>query len=387
MMNTVQEAVKMGKACCLPALIVILFACGGPAPQEPTTPPLPEQTDPQPEAPTPDSSDQSAPTDHSDQPEPAHETFMHRAMGTQFEFTLYAREGDTSTGDLAAIAEQAFAAVDALEGRISRYQPTSQLTYLNNHAAEKAVRVAPDIRDLLVFVKKMYEETDGAFDPTVGPLIKLWGFYKGEGRLPTQDELDKALASVGMDKVAINADERTAEFLVDGMMLDFGGIGKGLALDKAAQVLRNYGVTRGILHVGTSTVLAIGAPPGESGWTVRIRDPYNNERYIDEVILKDESLSTSGSYEKFFELDGKEYCHIFDPRTGNPVQGTLSVTAIAKDGTTSDALSTSFFVMGEDKARDYCQQHPEVRAVFVPIPVDSEPEARRIEFPAQEEQP
>jgi thiamine biosynthesis lipoprotein len=313
-------------------------------------------------------------------------TVTHAAMGTEFSFTLYAREGDTGTDAVVQIAEEAFGAIDALEARISRWRPDSQTSYLNNRAAKEAVRVAPDIRDLIVYAEQVYEESGGAFDPTVGPLIQLWGFYKGEGRLPTDDELGEALSKVGMDKVVVDESERTVRFKMDGIMLDFGGIGKGLALDRAAQALRDYGVTSAVLHAGTSSVVAIGAPPGEAGWTVRIRNPYNQEEYIDEVVLRDESLSTSGSYEKFFELDGKKYCHIFDPRTGRPVEGILSATVLAETGTMTDALSTAFFVMGEDTVRDYCGDHPEIRAVIVPMPDDDKPEPRRINFAAGKEQ-
>jgi thiamine biosynthesis lipoprotein len=312
------------------------------------------------------------------------ETVTHEAMGTELEFTLYAREGDEGTGEILQIADQAFQAVDDLEQRVSRWNPKSQTSYINNHAAEEPVRVAPDILDMILFAQNVHGESGGAFDPTVGPLIELWGFYRGEGRLPTEAELSAALDNVGFDKVKVDEDEWTVAFSQEGVRLDFGGIAKGLALDLAAQVLSDNGVTSGVLHAGTSTVLTIGAPPGESGWTVRIRDPYNEMEYIDEVILHNESLSTSGSYEKFFKLDGKEYCHIFDPRTGKPVEGMLSATAIAPNGTSSDALSTAFFVMGADETRDYCRAHPEVRAILVEASESGEPEPLRINFAEKE---
>lgn len=317
------------------------------------------------------------------QPGPIAGTFTHAAMGTEFSFTLYSRPGDDGTSAIAQIADEAFAAIDALESRLSSWIPTSQTSYLNNRAAHESVRVAPDIRDLLVYVKEVHTETQGAFDVTVGPLIEAWGFYKGEGRLPTDDELEDILSLVGMDKVEVDAKGRTVRFAAEGVRLDFGGIGKGLALDHAAEVLGGYGVTSAVLHAGTSTVLAIGTPPNESGWTVRVRDPYNNDRYIDQVILKDESLSTSGSYERFFELDGKKYCHIFDPRTGEPVEGILSATVVAKTGTESDALSTALFVLGVEGAREYCQAHAETRVIMAPASEDGEPQGIRINFPDQ----
>lgn len=318
---------------------------------------------------------------------PVSATYTHPAMGTEFSFTLYSREGDEGTDAIQQIADEAFRAVDALEDRVSRFRPDSQTTYLNNHAAKEPVRVAPDIRDLLVFSRRVYDETGGAFDVTVGPLIELWGFYKGEGRLPADAELQAALSAVGMDKVRVAEKDRTVRFTEKGVQVDFGGVAKGLALDHAAQVLMDYGVTSALLHAGTSTVVAIGTPPGEPGWKVRIRNPYNKVEYVDEVVLSDESLSTSGNYEKFFELNGKKYCHIFDPRTGKPVEGMLSATVIAPAGMESDALSTAFFVMGEERCRAYCEAHPGIRAILVPLTDDGKAAARRISFPAEKEQP
>lgn len=323
----------------------------------------------------------------SEAPAPLFEVVKHEAMSTEFAFTIYARPGDTSTSDILHIAEEAFRAVDDLEARISRWRPDSQTTYINNHAAEGPVRAAPDIIDLLLCAKKAHADSGGAFDVTVGPLIKLWGFYKGEENVPPEAEVRQALGRVGLDKVKVDRETCTVSFTQDGLLLDFGGIAKGLALDQAAEVLMSQGITCAVLHGGTSTVVAIGAPPNEKGWKVRIRDPYNTNEYIDEVLLRDESLSTSGSYEKFFEMDGKKYCHIFDPRTGRPVEGMLSATAIAPTGKESDALSTSFFVMGVERTFEYCRARPQVRAILIPDPGGGELRPVRIGFSAREESP
>lgn len=310
-----------------------------------------------------------------------HQTLHYQAMATDFEFTLYAEPRAKSTTEVVRIADLAMQAVRDLEEQISQWKPQSQATYINRHAGVEPVRVSFEVFNLLQTCKTVYQETGGAFDVSVGPLLKLWGFYKGEGHLPSPDELRETVEHVGLDKVLLDEAERTVSFSVPGMHLDFGGIGKGLALDAAAEVIRNYGVSSAILHAGTSTVLAIGAPPGTFGWTVRIRNPYNTTEYIDEVCLKDESLSTSASYEKWFELDGKKYCHIVDPRTGLPVEGMISATAIVSSGTLSDALSTAFFVMGAEETQKYCNEHPGVRAILVPHS-GSELKPRRIGFDA-----
>jgi len=313
------------------------------------------------------------------------ETVRREAMSTEFVFTLLADPEEFDPEDVLGIIEMAFKEVRELEARVSRWIPHSQTSYINNRAAAGPVKVAGDIVDLLQYAKDVSAETGGAFDVTVGPLIELWGFYREEGKIPADPDLAGALAKVGMDKVVLDRPERTVAFTDEGVRLDFGGIGKGLALDVAVQVLRNYGITAAVLHAGTSTVAAIGNPPGEPGWTVRIRNPYNKEDRIEEILISDEFLSTSGSYEKFFELQGKEYCHIFDPRTGRPVEGMLSATAIAPSGMQSDALSTAFFVLGPEKTAAYCRAHPEVRAIVVPVADPDKLAPKRINFPTKKE--
>ncbi len=297
------------------------------------------------------------------------ETFTHGAMGTEFAFTIFTRPGDKDTGEIRKIADEAFAVVDDLDSRISVWRPDSQVTYINDHAATGPVKAAPDVIDLLSYCKQVHAETGGAFDVTVGPLVNLWGFYRSESadrRLPSEQELADARAKVGMDKVEIDRNERTISFSQEGVRLDFGGIGKGLALDRALGVLKRHGVKAAALSAGTSSIVVLGAPPHEGAWKVRIRNPYNDQKSLDEVFLRDQALSTSGSYEKFFELNGKKYCHIFDPHTGRPVEGMLSVTVIGPSGMETDALGTAFFVLGPEKVRRYCEVHPGLQVILLP---------------------
>lgn len=361
--------------CVVIAAALPYLGCSGP-----DAPPSAPPEDPPPVTVMDPPREEPDPTDAEGEPR-LRQTMRYEAMNAEFEFTLYTEPGAKSTDEIMRIADEAFQAVVELEERISRWRPQSQVSRVNNQAGGDPVQVARELVDLILLSKQAHADTDGAFDITVGPLIKLWGFYKGEGHLPSPEELEPALALVGLDKVRVDPDERMVALEREGMMIDLGGIGKGLALDYAAEVMRRYGVSSALLHAGTSTVLAIGAPPDAPGWTVRVRDPYNKEGVVDEVLLNDEALSTSAGYEKWFELDGKKYCHIFDPRTGMPVEGMVSTTAVAPTGALSDALSTAFFVMGVERTEQYCREHPEVRAVLVP---ESEGplESRRIGFGA-----
>jgi FAD:protein FMN transferase len=289
----------------------------------------------------------------------------HNAMGTIFSFILYGADSSADPEALRDAARQAFDAIDALEGRISTWRSGTETALINARAAERPVRAGASIFNLLLTAKKLYRETDGAFDPAVGPILDLWGFYRKEGHLPDQAEIDAARARAGLDKVILDIDEQTVRFKTAGMRLDFGGIGKGLALDMAAGMLREAGITRALLHGGTSTVVAIGTPPGTEGWKVTLESGGAVKTESGGmVLLCDESLSTSASSRKFFELEGKKYGHIIDPRTGWPAEGVQSVSVIAPRGMHSDALSTAFFVMGPEKARAYCQAHPGVRAIM-----------------------
>lgn len=295
----------------------------------------------------------------------------HAAMGTEFVFTIFARPGDTGTEAVAEIAGEAFQAIDDLERRISSWLPDSQTTYINNHAAERPVRAGPDLVQLIQIAKGIHEKTGGAFDCTVGPLTRLYGFYDGVGRIPSDEELEQVRPLIGMDKVRVDEEAGTVAFDSGGIRLDFGGIGKGFALDLAVEILRRRGVQHALLHAGTSTVFAL----GDSGWKVRIRHPYNDREPIASVVLGNESLSTSGCYGELLEVEAAQICNVIDPRTALPVKETLSATAIAATATETDALSTAFLVLGAEGTRRYCEENPGVRAIIVPAANSTEPSA------------
>ena len=313
------------------------------------------------------------------------EKFTHQAMSTEFEFTLYVPKGSPLAGNLPYIADEAFAAVDDLETRLSNWRPSSQVSAINASAGKEPTRAAADIVDLILYSKEVWRQSDGAFDVTVGPLLKLYGMYRKQGKAPTADELAQAKAKVGMDKVTINHAEGTVFLQKAGMLLDFGGIGKGLALDEAAESLKKNGITIALLNGGTSSILAMGAPPNEKGWTVNIRHPYRDSDTIDHVMIADEALSTSGCYGAQLEAGGKPICHIVDPRNGLPITGMLTAAVIIKSndrpGTMSDALTKPIMINGPEWTRRYCKAHPGVSAIVVPVPQAGEPKPEHINVP------
>lgn len=293
-------------------------------------------------------------------------TVAHNAMGTTFHITLIGKRGEDSPSSLARIANEAFIAIDALESRISRWRTDSQTSRINKYAFEKPVRITHDVAAFLLNAQRISTETGGAFDCTVGPLIELWRAAKESGQLPAQSEIDSARARVGFNHVMIDPAERTVRFTHQGIRLDFGAIGKGHALDIAAEVLADYGVEIALLDGGASTYLATGIPPGQPGWTVRVRHPYNKEEVLAEVLLGKGAFSTSTNAGAKFVVDGRKYGHILDPRTGWPAQGKRLAMSLTQSAADADALSTAFYVMELESIRRYCGDHPNVRAIVIP---------------------
>jgi thiamine biosynthesis lipoprotein len=267
-------------------------------------------------------------------------------MGCVYTIVVYGRE----TASLREATAAALDEVDRIDRLMSHYKKDSELSRVNREAAERAVKVGPELFNFIAECLRYSRESDGAFDITVGPLMKAWGFFRGEGRTPSEAELAEARNRVGYQHVILNQKDGTIFFDKPGVELDLGGIAKGYAVDRAVAVLKQHGVTSALVSSGGSTIYAMGAPPGKPAWTIEVQDPVERNRIATTVLLKDKSLSVSGSYEKFFELDGVRYSHVMDPRTGRPVQGVLSVAVITDDGTSGDALDNVFYALGVERS-------------------------------------
>ena len=176
--------------------------------------------------------------------------------------------------------------------------------------------------------------------------MKVWGFYKGTGHLPHRAEVRGAMSLVGYRNILLDRTHGWVRFAKPGVELDPGGIGKGYAVDRIMQIIKDNGVEKALVSGGGSSIYAIGAPPGEKGWKVEIKNPRDPSKPVETVYLKDESMSTSGSYEKFFRAEGKLYSHIMDPRTGFPAQGMLSTSVIAPKTIDSEAWAKPYYILG-----------------------------------------
>ena len=263
----------------------------------------------------------------------------------------------------------AFDEIDRIDRLMSHYKPDSPLSQLNRTAAQQAVRVDDELFDFIAECLRYSRASDGAFDITVGPLMKAWGFFHGEGRLPTAVELRKARANIGYQYVLLDEGARTIRFARAGLSLDLGGIAKGYAVDRAGAMLKQRGLRDALVNACGSTMYAMGSDPTLGiGWAVQVRDPLNENKTALTVKLKDQALSISGSYEKFFELKGKRYAHVMNPRTGLPVQGVLSVAVITDTGLAGDALDNVFYVQGAAWSRKH-RARLQAQEVFFFLPI------------------
>ena len=282
-------------------------------------------------------------------PDEAQESIQVIAMDTAMVFTAYGERSTRAVYD----AEEEVRRLDALLSRTSESSEVSML----NEAGGKAVPVGAEICGLLQTAADYAQATDGAFDITIAPLVSAWGFTTDSYQVPAQEEIDGLLVHVGMEHVHLFGGDASLD---EGTMIDLGGIAKGYAADQVAEIFRSRQVPRGKIELG-GNILVIGDKPDGTAWRVGIQDPKRADAadgLVGVLNLMDAFAVTSGSYQRYFEQDGKIYHHIIDPATGYPADsGLTSVTVVADsepgNGTMCDALSTALFVMGEEKALDF----------------------------------
>jgi thiamine biosynthesis lipoprotein len=286
-----------------------------------------------------------------------------RAMATTFELIV-----PFDNPDATALAEGAFELLDTLEAQLTVYRDSSEVSRLNARAATRAVRVEARLFALLQLAQRIHAETGGAYDISAGALIKAWGFFRGPRRVPSEPERKEALARVGMEKVLLDPESRNVRYRCRGLEINLGSIGKGYALDRMIEMLDACGEMPAVLlHGGSSSVYAKGDPRGgERGWLVNVRHPWDRERVLAAVWLRDRALGTSAATFQHLEHKGQKLGHILDPRTGWPASGLASVSVLAPTGAEADALSTAFFVGGVEVARQYCNSHPGIGAIVLP---------------------
>ena len=285
-------------------------------------------------------------------------------MGSYFEVRLGA-----DVPGAVDLATRALDVVEALEACLTVYNHKSEVSRVNALADAGPIRVGVDLAAILGRGLAIGRMTGGAFDVAAGALSLAWGFTRGPKRVPDAATLADARGRTGSGLVDFDPSARTVRFRVPGVVLNFGSIGKGYAVDRAVDLIRKYWwPTTTLIHGGRSSLFALGSPPGDFGgrWAVALTDPDRPGEALGTVHLRNRGMATSGAAFQRFEADGRTYGHIIDPRTGAPPTfGPTSVTVLAPSAAEADALSTAFYLLGIEGAAPILADRPDVGAIFV----------------------
>lgn len=317
--------------------------------------------------------------------------FSHRAMACDFVVLIRDENQPLDGHPVADVVLDALESIDAIERRLTVYDPRSEISAINRSAGNGPVTVSRETLAILQQAQRLHESMHGAFDITAGPLIDAWGFTTRQGRKPTDDEIQTALTRVGMKHLRLDPQRCTAELTQPAMQLNLGGIGKGDAIDRLALRLHEAGVRDFLIHAGQSSVLASGdqfeqpppmprseerrpehressedsRPEVPRGWMVGLSHPTKPQHRIAGIWLRDAALGTSGSGKQFFHHRGKRFGHVIDPRTGYPAGDLLSLSVVTRHATDADALATGLFVMGREKASRFAKAAGELPVILV----------------------
>ncbi|MHC4157672.1 MAG: FAD:protein FMN transferase [Planctomycetota bacterium] len=279
--------------------------------------------------------------------------FSHEAMATTFE--IFIVHSDSRYAAQAAWA--AFDELDRLETELNRFIENSDISRINNLTANQPLRIGLPAFECLQLSSRIYDETEGAFDITIGSLLECW-LGKGDkaGRCPSKEQLNVVRQHTGLHLIELDEAQHTVNLRTSPVQIDLGGIGKGYAIDQMARLLRDWSIEVALIHSGCSSVLALGAPQGTKGWPLTLSNPCGHKQILAYVNLRNRALSGSGLQK------GR---HIIDPRTARPVEGKLAAWACAHTAAMADALSTAFMVMSPDQVKQYCLQHSDTLAMVL----------------------
>ena len=278
--------------------------------------------------------------------------FSHQAMATIFE--IFIIHTDAKYAEQAAWA--AFDELDRLEAELSRFIENSDISRINNLTANQPLQIGLSAFECLQLSSLIYNETNGAFDVTIGALLDCWLNKDKTIHCPSKEKLALARQHTGTELFKLDEANHTVQLLTSPLQIDLGGIGKGCAIDQMAKLLDDWGIYTALIHSGFSSVWAIGAPPDIKGWPLTLSNPHNRKQTLAYLYLQNRAVSSSGL---------QKGQHIIDPRTARPVEDKIAAWACAPDAATADALSTAFMVMSPDEVKQYCTNHPNVSTMVV----------------------
>ncbi len=280
-------------------------------------------------------------------------------MGTRFEITLVSTQEVANQYLNAAQGE-----IERIERLISSWDANSQTAEINRQAGIKPVKVAKELYDLIARSIEISKITQGAFDISYAALDPVWFFDGRMKAVPSESERLKSVQNIGFKDLVLNAKEQTVYLPKKGMKIGFGAIGKGFAADATKKLMKSLGVSSGIINA-SGDLTSWGKKPDGTDWQVGISNPENPAKVFSWFPVRDAAVATSGNYEKYVTLEGKQYSHIMDPRTGMPVSGIKSVTVFAPNAELADAFATAVFIMGIDTGIDTISQLPGMSCIIV----------------------
>jgi thiamine biosynthesis lipoprotein len=280
-------------------------------------------------------------------------------MGTDIEITV----SDTHDVSVSAAVDAALQEIERIENEMSEWKQGTPLSLINQDSGKEAVEVPQELFNVISAAQKISELSNGAFDISWAGMRGLWNFSRGSERIPRADEIKERLSLVNYKNIQIDSSKKTVFLKIPGMAIGLGAIAKGYAVDKAMQVLVNHGVENAIVKAGGDMRIQ-GTKDGRP-WDIGIKHPRDRRRLLATLPLSNISLSTSGDYERYFIKDGILYHHIMDPKTGYPARGCQSVTILAPDTMTSDALSTTVFVLGPGNGMKLIKSLPGIEGIIV----------------------
>ena len=289
----------------------------------------------------------------------AETTFL---MGTVAKITIYDEVKDKE------IFQKIFDKITDIEQRmtINEKYPDSEIIKLNNASGKEYVKLSEDTFYVLEKAKYYSGLSQGKFDITIGPVVKLWNIGSDKARVPSDEEIAAKLPLVDYNQLLLDKENMRAKLNQEGMIVDLGAIAKGYAADVAAGILKEAGIKHAIVNLG-GNVVALNTKPDGSLWRLGLQDPYEPRgTSMGVVLLNDQTLVSSGTYERYFEQDGKRYHHLLDPVTGYPGDnGLVSVSIVTKQSCDADALSTGAFLLGLEEGLKLIEELPDTEAIFI----------------------
>ena len=284
-------------------------------------------------------------------------------MGTTVEFNVPI--DNKSVPEVERVCDIAEARISELDTMLSIFNKSSMVSKINNDNEKRIVKVTPELFQLIKRAKEYFILTQGAFDITVGPLTEVWGFGPDKKTPPETQTIRDILNYVGLDKIELNEKNQTLIFKDPRVRIDFGGLAKGYAVDEAVKIFNRHNIPKALINIG-GDLYCIGTNTDNKDYSIGIKDPENKNEILARLNIRNKAIATSGDYENFYIYNNKKYAHIIDPRSGYAVSDNLaSVTIIANDCATADALATAVFVLGEKEGLELIEKLSDIECFLV----------------------